>query len=139
MDRLYGKYRAVVKETNDPENRGRIKVECPSVYGQGNLSNWCLPCFPFGFFAVPPKNSLVWIEFEEGSKNNPIWTGVFFTKTTFNDLYNTEGYDNKCMYLRAYKDIIIRCPSKVKVNSIKESGTTEVGYLTSEGKKVATE
>lgn len=136
----FGKYRAVVKETNDTEKRGRIKVECPSVFGQGNLSGWCLPCFPFGFFSIPPKNSLVWIEFEGGSPNNPIWTGVFYTKTTFSELYNAEGYDTKNMYIRAHKDVIVRCPSKVRLNDIKDkSGTTNTGKLTSENKKVMTE
>ena len=136
---FFGKYRAIVKDTVDPEKRGRIKVECPSVYGKGNISKWCLPCFQAGIFAIPPKNSLVWIEFEEGDKNNPIWTGVFYTKTTFAELFDAEGYDPKNVMMRGYKDVFIRCPSKVRLNDIdKKSGEVSTGLLKSKGKEVQT-
>lgn len=144
MKKYYGKYRAVVKDTVDPEKRGRIRVECPAVYGQGNISKWCLPCFQAGVFSIPPKNSLVWIEFEEGDKNNPIWVGVFYTKTAFSELFDAEGYDPKCVYIRAYKDIWIRCPNKAFINrNQKNSGSVWSGRfdafdLTADGKQVQT-
>lgn len=75
----FGKYRAVVKDTNDPEKRGRIKVECPEVLGK-QLSAWALPCFPPNQFSIPKKDTLVWVEFEGGRIDSPIWVGVFYTK-----------------------------------------------------------
>ena len=74
----FGKYRGIVKELNDPERRGRIKVECPEVLGR-QLSAWALPNLPPSTFTLPEINDLVWIEFEGGRIDSPIWTGVFYT------------------------------------------------------------
>jgi uncharacterized protein involved in type VI secretion and phage assembly len=46
-------------------------------------STWAMPCFPFagiqsGFFVVPAIGSGVWVEFEQGDSDYPIWTGCFF-------------------------------------------------------------
>lgn len=86
-NRFYGKRRARVIENQDPERRGRIKVENTELYGVSH-SPWVMPCFPFyggrdcGFFAVPPIGSLVWIECEEGLAEYPIYSGGFFDLTT---------------------------------------------------------
>lgn len=80
---LSGKYRAIVTNIKDPENRGRIKVKCPKVYGEYYESPWCLPCVPNaldngGIFAMPHLNEVVWIEFEEGNPQKPIWVGSWW-------------------------------------------------------------
>lgn len=73
-----GKFRAKVVNNQDPKNMSRIQVECPKIYGSF-ISPWCLPCLPYAVnninSIVPPINSMVWIEFEEGDTNKPIWTG----------------------------------------------------------------
>lgn len=85
--RIYGKRRARVSENQDPEKRGRIKVENTEIYG-ATSSTWCMPSYPFyggvgsGFFAVPPVGSMVWIEFEEGLPEYPIYVGGFFDQTS---------------------------------------------------------
>lgn len=38
--KFYGKYRAKVVDVNDPERRGRIRVQCPAVLGIYK-SAWC--------------------------------------------------------------------------------------------------
>ena len=91
--KIYGKRRARVVEINDPERRGRIKVENVEIYGKSE-SPWVMPNFPFyggrdcGFFSVPPLGSLVWIEFEEGLVEYPIYTGGFFDLV---DHHKTDG------------------------------------------------
>ena len=96
----YGKYRGVVKDTNDPEKRGRIRVMCPAVLGK-QLSNWALPCLPPNCFSVPIKDTMVWVEFEGGRKDSPIWTGVFYTtdqrKLLFQDAY-IQSVDPRLLY-----------------------------------------
>lgn len=77
--RFYGKYRGLVDEIGDARNLGRIKVRVPEVYGDV-VSPWALPCAPFagnnlGFYAIPPVGSGVWVEFEAGDKERPIWSG----------------------------------------------------------------
>ena len=87
MLRFWGKYRATVYDNEDPEYRGRIRVTSPLVYGKNKESGelvaspWALPCFSVsgsmdhGEFAVPIKDSGVWIEFEQGDPDKPIWSG----------------------------------------------------------------
>jgi hypothetical protein len=93
-NRFYGKRRARVSNNQDPQLRGRIKVECPDLYGNGE-SDWALPSFPFfggrdsGFLSIPPVGSMVWIECEEGFIDYPIYTGGFFD--LIQDGHNTDG------------------------------------------------
>lgn len=80
--RFYGKYRGKVSNNLDPLQLGRIQVTVPEVLGDGRLS-WALPCMPFagpgvGFFALPPVNANVWVEFEGGDPDHPIWSGCFW-------------------------------------------------------------
>lgn len=93
----YGKYRAIVKNIDDPKKLGRIKVKCPKVLGD-NLSSWALPNFLPNTFCLPDLQSLVWIEFENGKKDSPIWTGNFYTdaqiNSKFEDSYNKFNIDS---------------------------------------------
>jgi hypothetical protein len=80
--RFYGKYRGLVVENIDPMQIGRILAQVPDVLGE-IPSSWCMPCVPAagiqaGCFIVPPLGSQVWIEFEQGNPNYPIWTGGFW-------------------------------------------------------------
>jgi uncharacterized protein involved in type VI secretion and phage assembly len=83
--RYYGKYQGTVVNNIDPMQTGRVQVRVPDVLGPG-VSSWALPCVPVaglqaGFFAVPPPDSHVWVEFEQGDQNRPIWTGGFWNDT----------------------------------------------------------
>ncbi len=79
----YGKYRAFVSDTEDPEGLGRIKMIVPSVLGEA-VTDWALPAAPYGggpdygMLAVPPVDSQVLAEFLEGDPSSPIWTGTFW-------------------------------------------------------------
>ncbi len=75
----YGKYRGIVTNNIDPEMTGRVQVEVPGVKATG----WAMPCVPVaglqaGVFVVPPIGSQVWVEFEQGNADYPIWTGGFW-------------------------------------------------------------
>jgi hypothetical protein len=83
--KFYGKYRGVVFNNLDPEQRGRIQAIVPDVSGLVPTS-WAMPCVPvagstplqMGIFAVPPIGAGVWIEFEQGDPDYPIWAGCFW-------------------------------------------------------------
>lgn len=85
--RYYGKYRGFVTANDDPEMRGRLRVCIPSVLGT-QATGWALPCLAFGglanqgVFAVPEVNAQVWVEFEEGDINRPIWVGTFWQQSS---------------------------------------------------------
>lgn len=78
----YGKYRGKVESNLDPLQLGRLQVRCPSVLGDGTLS-WAMPSVPYagrgvGFFVLPPRQANVWVEFEAGDPDYPIWSGCFW-------------------------------------------------------------
>jgi hypothetical protein len=80
--RFYGKYRGMATDNKDPMMIGRIRARVPAIFGD-NDSGWALPCLPFagksvGFFFVPPIGAKVWIEFEGGNPDQPIWSGCFW-------------------------------------------------------------
>lgn len=80
--KFLGKYRGNVVNNVDPEQRGRIQVIVPDV-SNVMVSSWALPCAPVGgmqtgMFAVPPIGAGVWVEFEQGDPDYPIWTGCFW-------------------------------------------------------------
>jgi hypothetical protein len=82
MRRFFGKYRGKVVNNIDPLQLGRLQVSVPSIFGLDRLS-WALPCTPYGgkdvgFFALPPLGSNIWVEFEAGDPDYPIWTGCFW-------------------------------------------------------------
>ncbi|MBE9470897.1 MAG: baseplate assembly protein [Chloroflexi bacterium] len=82
MSQFFGKYRGQVENNIDPQQMGRIQVSVPAVLGEGTLS-WAMPCVPYagsgvGFFAIPPNGANVWVEFEGGDPDYPIWSGCFW-------------------------------------------------------------
>jgi len=82
MSQFFGKYRGKVANNIDPMQLGRVQVSVPAVLGDGSLS-WAMPCAPYGgagvgFFAVPPVGANIWVEFEAGDSDYPIWSGCFW-------------------------------------------------------------
>ena len=82
MSQFFGKYRGQVASNLDPMSLGRVQVRVPAVLGEGRLS-WAMPCAPYGgngvgFFAVPPTGANVWVEFEAGDPDYPIYSGCFW-------------------------------------------------------------
>jgi hypothetical protein len=79
--KFYGKYRGTVLNNVDPKRQGRLLVQSADVLGLFPTS-WAMPCLPigglqFGAYLVPPIGAGVWVEFEHGDSNKPIWTGFF--------------------------------------------------------------
>lgn len=88
----YGKYRGTVADNKDPLKLGRLKLRVDSVLtpsedntdSSETITDWAMPCVPFGgasergFFVIPDVGAHVWVEFEEGLLDRPIWTGTFW-------------------------------------------------------------
>ena len=80
--KFYGKYRGTVINNVDPKMEGRLLVQVPDVLGL-TPSTWAVPCVPLagptgtqmGVYLVPPIGAGVWVEFEQGDPNYPIWVG----------------------------------------------------------------
>lgn len=78
----YGKYRGIVTENDDPQKQGRLKIKVPRLFGDEELE-WAYPCVQYapdkmGFYFIPKKDDLVWVEFEAGEVCCPIWSGMWW-------------------------------------------------------------
>jgi hypothetical protein len=80
--KFWGKYRGTVINNIDPELRGRLQVMVPDVTGvlPSTYAEACTPLAgptgpPMGVYLVPPIGAGVWVEFEHGDPNRPIWVG----------------------------------------------------------------
>ena len=80
--KFFGKYRGTVINNIDPENTGRLLVSVPDAISLVP-SSWASPCVPLagppgppmGMYLVPPIGAGVWVEFEKGDPDYPIWVG----------------------------------------------------------------
>jgi uncharacterized protein involved in type VI secretion and phage assembly len=80
--KYYGKYRGMVLNNIDPLQIGRLQVQVPDI---GGLipSSWAMPCFPIagkqmGAYMIPQIGAGVWVEFEQGDPDYPIWSGCLY-------------------------------------------------------------
>ena len=78
----YGKYRGTVLNNIDPMQIGRILVTVPDVHSI-IPSSWAMPCVPIagkqmGTFFVPQIGAGVWVEFEQGDPDYPVWVGGYW-------------------------------------------------------------
>jgi hypothetical protein len=81
-EKFYGKYRGLVLNNVDPLGKGRLLVQVPDVLGL-STSSWAMPCVPVaglqtGHYVVPLIGAGVWVEFEGGDPDYPIWVGGFW-------------------------------------------------------------
>ncbi len=81
--RYYGLYEGFVINNNDPEKRGRLQVQIPSIFGEQTFEEWIFGKAIFngnniGIFAIPSVGSGVWISFINGDSERPIWENGWF-------------------------------------------------------------
>lgn len=80
--KYYGKYRGTVINNLDPEQIGRLMITAPDTGGP-IPSTWAMPCFPFsgkqmGAYMIPQIGAGVWVEYEQGDPDFPIWSGCWY-------------------------------------------------------------
>jgi uncharacterized protein involved in type VI secretion and phage assembly len=80
--KYFGKNRGLVINNVDPTQMGRLMVQVPDISGL-IPSSWAMPCFPvtgkqMGTWWLPQIGAGVWVEFEQGDPDYPIWSGCWF-------------------------------------------------------------
>ena len=127
MAEFYGKYRGVVAENRDPLKLGRLAVLVPAISEEA--LRWALPAVPYagpklGFYFIPPVGAHVWVEFEAGDVDYPIWTGCFWggdSDAPPPDATATEAPDVKVLQtehmLISLDDKTVKLTIKVKTDS----------------------
>lgn len=110
MGRSRGVYRAVVDDAHDPLSRCRLRVTVPDAGGVSAWAEACLPPVPAGLLAMPEVGCLVWVQFEDGDRQRPVWTGV--------------AWDTAQL-----AEVVVTSPASVKVRApvvTIEAGSTEL-------------
>ena len=128
---FFGKYRGKVTDVKDPLQTGRVRAQVPDVMGDKE-TGWAMPCMPFsgsgmGFFALPTVGAGVWIEFEHGDPDYPVWSGCW---------WGTATEVPPVLLAPPYKKVILKTESG---NSVLLDDTPGVGGITLEtsgGQKV---
>lgn len=81
----FGLYRGIVRDVEDPEGKGRVRLEVHELLGPGKLTDWASYCAPFGgggagFFMLPRPGDGVWVMFERGEPAKPVWLGFWYSR-----------------------------------------------------------
>jgi hypothetical protein len=70
-----GTYRAVVVDTQDPQQANRVAVQLASLGVEQPL--WAMPGVELGSEVVlPAVGAAVWVTFDEGALEYPVWVGL---------------------------------------------------------------
>lgn len=83
---VFGRYRGVVVNNQDPLGTARVQLKVPAVLGE-TISGWALPSLPLAgmqtaIYALPQVGDSVWVEFEAGDPNRPIYVGGFWNNSS---------------------------------------------------------
>jgi hypothetical protein len=83
--KYWGTYRGFVRDIKDPKQLGRVKCQVPSVLGNELLTDWAFPTGAVyggakdsGDFRVPVLGAAVYVRFEEGEVNRPIYEAIWW-------------------------------------------------------------
>jgi uncharacterized protein involved in type VI secretion and phage assembly len=119
--KYYGKYRGRVVDNADPNSMGRLRVIVPAVAADEPLG-WAMPCVPFagdgvGLYLIPEVDALVWVEFEGGDLNYPIWSGCFWASDQL-----PEGAEPGVFMLKTTAGHIIKLSDKDEVIELTHAG-----------------
>jgi len=99
--RFYGIYRGIVVSNKDEDGVGKIKVQVPAVKGKLELTSWAVPIFRFagadkddsskkyGEFYPPEEGDGVWVTFENGDPNYPMYIGGWWADNEIPDEFAT--------------------------------------------------
>lgn len=86
----YSEYRAKVINVSDPDNLGRIIVHCEQVHGDTYPEVWAWPETPYagngyGLWAIPDVGEWVYVHFDHGRPDKPIWHGGWWADDEITD------------------------------------------------------
>ena len=125
--RHHGAHLGTVTDNADPKGLGRVRAKVPELLDDV-ATGWCLPSAPFagkgsGFFAVPPLDSLVFVEWPGGDLTRiPRWTGAAWA-------------DGDGIPGASPRSVLIVTPGGHRIELSDESGSEQVVITATSGAK----
>lgn len=99
-----GAYRGIVMDTRDPASKNRIRVKIPVITGD-SISEWLPPMVSGGYVVLPSPGEQVWILFEAGDINFPLWLGSTKSLESYDNLLvRLENLEAQMADVQAYID-----------------------------------
>lgn len=129
--RYSGKFYGYVTENKDPENKGRIKIEMKSVFGD-HQTDWAIPQVPFsgngyGFSFIPEIGDKVIVEFINFDVNSPIYTGMTWQKSLSGDnQVIPDESSEKCKVLQTKSGNILKMDDENKEIELKRENISGI-------------
>lgn len=141
IGRYYSSYRGFVYSNEDPENLNRLQLLVPHLNPRVPDETWAYPKNNYsgngyGLHILPKKGNMVWVEYEFGNLDNPIWSfghysenqkaeeftddNIFGFKTPAGSLViinDNEGEESISIKLKDYKDTIEITPDILTIES----------------------
>lgn len=92
--KFYSNYRGIVADRNDPEHQGRLRLQVPGIIPQATdywaPSKGTYAGRNYGTHIIPEVGDVVWVSFENGDPNKPVWEQGYFGAGDI----NTERYQD---------------------------------------------
>lgn len=94
--KYYSCYRGYVVDNEDPENLDRLLIRVPEIANARELPNWALPFNlysgeGYGLHNLPSKGDLIWVQFEKGNPNYPLWSFSYYGKNEKPDEFKNKS------------------------------------------------
>ena len=85
LGRYYGNYRGYVHNNEDPLNMNRLQLVIPTLNPTAVDETWAFPKNSwggkdYGINLLPRKADVVWVEFQNGNPDYPLWTHSGYAK-----------------------------------------------------------
>jgi hypothetical protein len=71
-----GLYRGMVTDIDDPEGLNRVRLMVPQLFGRAE-TGWAWPSQPAEITSLPAVGGVVWVLFEAGHQDRPVWVGTW--------------------------------------------------------------
>ena len=114
-----GVYRGTVINNRDPKKQRRIQVELTTSVGHS--TDWIYPVEPANISTeVPDIGQGVWVHFQAGDHEYPVWTGAF----------GKHKGKSKRIYVKALPDSVNISTVTAYIKTVKQAdGTTEIDLM----------
>lgn len=94
IGRYYGTYRAFVYANTDPDNMNRLQLIIPHLNATAPSTNWAWPMGmwggkDYGVQMLPKVGDMVWVSFENGDPNFPLWKHAGYGKEELPSEFST--------------------------------------------------